>query len=331
MSGSGGGNSTTTQKADPWSGLAPYLIGNGEAQVAPTGGLYQLASKWMEGSGPQFYPGNTVAPTSDVTNNYENAVLYRAGNGSPMDAQASNTATRLATGEGLNSDATARGDFLNANPYLDAMVDASTRDINKNFSNTVLPGVASQFAAGGRYGSGAQAGVLGNVSTDYTNKLGDIVTGIRGTNYANERSLMEQRRGQYIGLEGTGANMLNAMNTEAYNRWYQDNAAAQQVGMNRDARAQGQVNADIARWDYGQNQPLGKLQAFAGLLQGQAGGGQSSSQTTNASGQSGFGKAATGALGGAATGAALGSVVPGIGTAVGAIGGAAVGLLSGFM
>lgn len=320
----GGGTQTTTQKADPWSGLAPYLIGNGEAQVQPTGGLYQQASKWFEGSGPQFYPGNTVAPTSDVTNNYENAVLYRAGNGSPMDATAANTATRLATGEALGSDATANGSMLNSNPYLDQMVDASTRDINRNFSNTVLPGVASQFAAGGRYGSGAQAGVLGTVSNDYTTKLGDIVSGIRGTNYANERSLQEQRRTQIYGQESTGANMLNAANTEAYNRWYQDNAAAAQVGQNRDTRAQGILNANIQRYDYGQNQPLAKLQAFAGLLQGQAGGGQSSSQTTGGSGQSGTSKALTGALGGAATGAAIG------GPWGAAIGGG-VGLLSGFL
>lgn len=48
----GGGSSTTVQKADPWTGVQPYLTQG-----------YQQLSQLYGGSGPQYYPGaTTVAP-----------------------------------------------------------------------------------------------------------------------------------------------------------------------------------------------------------------------------------------------------------------------------
>lgn len=49
MSG-GGGSSTTVQKADPWSGVQPYLLQ-----------AYQDASQLYSGSSPQYYPGQEIA------------------------------------------------------------------------------------------------------------------------------------------------------------------------------------------------------------------------------------------------------------------------------
>ena len=54
--GKGGGDTTTTQKADPWSGQQPYLkFGFNQAQ-----NLYNSG-------GPQFYPGRTYVPFSGQT------------------------------------------------------------------------------------------------------------------------------------------------------------------------------------------------------------------------------------------------------------------------
>lgn len=54
--GGGGGSQTTVQKADPWPGLQPFLKQ-----------LYSGAGANYASGGPQYYPGNTVAPLNDAT------------------------------------------------------------------------------------------------------------------------------------------------------------------------------------------------------------------------------------------------------------------------
>jgi len=70
---------------------------------------------------------------------------------------------------------TASGDFLNKNPYIDAMYDQA--------AGRVGAPIDSRFTAAGRYGSGAHQGVLGQT-------FGDLATNIYGQNYAQERQNM---------------------------------------------------------------------------------------------------------------------------------------------
>lgn len=308
----GGGGTNTIEKADPWEGVSGFLAGSPEAGIQ---GLYGRAYDWLNSQGPQYFPGSTVAAPSAATLDAENQALYNARYGTPSLNQAKDYFSKAAYGGFLANDATAQGAFLNSNPYLSAMTDAATRDINRNFTSNVLPGVASQFALGGRYGSGAQQDVLGQVASDYTTKIGDITSDIYGKNYAMERGLMESAIGRERGFQQQAAQILPALSDEDWRNLSRMAA----VGEARDERAQGLLNADINRWNFQQNLPLDKLNAFASILQGTAGlGGQRMSSTAGMPGASRL----SGALGGGLAGYTIGA---GIGTAAGWGGGAAAG------
>lgn len=69
------------------------------------------------------------------------------------------------------------GDYLNSNPYLDAMFNKAAGKVGAQ--------VNSQFSSAGRYGSGAHTGVLGE-------SIGNLATDIYGRNYATERQNQQQ-------------------------------------------------------------------------------------------------------------------------------------------
>jgi hypothetical protein len=68
------------------------------------------------------------------------------------------------------------GDYLNSNPYLDAMYDKA--------AGKTSAGVNAMFSKSGRYGSGAHQGVMGET-------LGNLATDIYGQNYARERGYQQ--------------------------------------------------------------------------------------------------------------------------------------------
>ena len=128
--------------------------------------------------------------------------------------------------------------------------------------------------------------------------------------YEGERARQLQAAGLTPGLAGAD---------------YQDIAALRGVGAEREQLAQRAIDEAIRRFEFGEEEPIQRLQRYMSLIQGQYGG----TQTASAGAGSPLLGAAGGALSGAATGAALGSVFPGIGTAAGAIGGGLLGGLGG--
>jgi hypothetical protein len=119
---------------------------------------------------------------------------------------------------------TAQGNYLQGNPYLDAVLGKSMQD-SANAVN-------SQFSAAGRYGSGAHAGSLAR-------ELGGIETNARMGNYTTERQNQQQAQG-LLGQYGlAGAQMAPQV----------DAAKAAQIGYGlqagalQDAQAQAVKNA----------------------------------------------------------------------------------------
>lgn len=152
--GGGGGSSTTVQKADPWSGVQPYLKD-----------VFRQAKKLYRTSRPDFYPGQTYSDLSPQT---------MAGLRGVQNAAASNPIDQYAA---LESAKTLGGGYLGANPYIDRVVDDVTGDIGSQ--------VSSAFAKGGRFGSGAYMGTLAD-------KVGKAAGDIRYQNYAGERENMQR-------------------------------------------------------------------------------------------------------------------------------------------
>ncbi len=83
--------------------------------------------------------------------------------------------------------ATASGEMLNSNPYIDATFESAARPMMRSFSEGVMPGIQGNFAKAGRYGSGAQANAEDQAIDQYGRALGDLATNIYGQNYAQER------------------------------------------------------------------------------------------------------------------------------------------------
>ena len=134
MGGSSGNNgtstTTTTQNSDPWSEQIPFLkYGMGEAAR-----LYQQ-------SGPQYYPGSTVAPFSAEQNQAFGMGTQRALGGNQTMKQA----------EGFTRDMMG-GKYLNSDPYQD--------QVFQNIQSKVMPAVNSNFMGSGRYGSGLHADTM---------------------------------------------------------------------------------------------------------------------------------------------------------------------------
>ena len=357
--GSGGGTTQTISKADPWSGIQPFLTGS-EGQK----GIYQLGADWYNSQDPSYYPGSTVADRSWETEVGLNNQDRIASAGSAGIDAANNQALRTMNGDFMENNATralgdmaqngnpllqrqAEGQFLNKNPYVDAMFGKAAGDVSKQYQNTVMPQLASMYSQAGRYGSGAMNQATSTAQGNYGDTLNNLSTSIYGQNYANERSAMDnaaatigqQKLGAGTALgalySGERGNMMSAsqMAPGLQNAKFQNNDRLLQTGAVQDARAQQLLNADISRYDFNQNKSLNKLQNYNSILQGGINaGGTQNSQTTGPGQQGNF---LSGAMGGASLMSGLGGLASGafgpslVGMGMGSAGLSGLGALGG--
>lgn len=315
--GGGGGQTQTIQKADPWSGVQ-----------GPLTTLYQQAEAAYNAPGPTYYPGTTIAEQSPLTQQAQGLAQQRATSGNPLIGQAQQQLYDTLGDKyyGLNP-ATSQlanigsGAMLNANPYVDAMFNQAAGRAGEQFSKYTMPGVASMFSQAGRYGSNAMSEATNQAQQNFGNTISNLATNIYGGNYANERGLQQQALGQL----GTDFGRERALQLSSLGvapglaqADYADIGQLGQLGASDEARRQALLNADISRWDYGQNLTAQKLQQLNSLLQGGSAytGVNSTSTAPNTS------NPLMGAVGGAMTGYQIGGM---LGTAGGAAAGAAGG------
>lgn len=217
MGGGDSGKTTQTQVSGPPAWLTPYLKeGASEAER-----LYKSPS-------PQYTPGDTVAAQSPETLYGLQATADRAINGSPINAANSGYLTDVLSGKYLNA----------GNPHEAALT--------QSISDRIGPQIASQFSAGGRYGSPSQG-------STYATELTDSLAPLLFQNYQAERGNMEAASGRA---------------PTAANQDYIDTAALTGVGAARDAQGQAQLDAANNRWDYNENLPANKLTQFLAWLNG---------------------------------------------------------------
>lgn len=86
--GSGGGSTTTVQKADPWEGLQPYLLGSTrEVRILKPDAKKEVAREWVDQSGDrdgywkevEYYPEDAyITQTQNIPGLYpEAARIYQ--------------------------------------------------------------------------------------------------------------------------------------------------------------------------------------------------------------------------------------------------------------
>jgi len=225
---------TVTSTSAPWSAQQPYLTRG-----------FQQAQNLLNQGGPQYYPGQTVAPFGQDTNNALNMFRQQAVRGSGVpDA---------ATGQ---LQQTLQGDYLNSNPYLDAMYNQAAGQVGENYREAVAPSIGAQFDSAGRYGSGMYQNMMQNSEQQLGNTLSGLASSIYGTNYTNERNNQMQAL---------------SMSPQVAPLSYYDASQLLNVGEMKDAKTQQGLTDKFNRYQFNQERPYDNLGRYMGYLGGSYG------------------------------------------------------------
>jgi len=188
------------------------------------------------------------------------------------------TLGNIAQGQGAGMEQLAKaasGQYLNSNPYLDKMVQASMDPVTRNYQTSTAPTLASQMARAGRYGSGAFTGAQGQNEQNLGKTLADMSANLYGTNYANERARQDAAANQYAGLQSQaganygqqyGANQTNAANAAmaGYGR------SAANIGADLLSQGTG-ISGLQSGYQAGNDDRTAALQQYPGMLASQYG------------------------------------------------------------
>ena len=229
------------------------------------------------------YPGQRIA---DFTPEQEQGLTMTA-----QRATAGSSLNKAAQG---NLEATLRGDYMNANPYLDSVVKQGGED--------VMARLAPYFKTSGSSGN---TGLMELAS----GQLADSANNIRFQNYNNERGRQTQAATLAPSLAATD---------------YTDLQSLLGVGDVRQGMNQSKLNQGYEDWLREYNYPLEQMDILSRALGGAVGGQGTSSASGPNPDES---NRAAGAIGGAATGLGLAGQLGA--TGVGLPAGAILGLLAG--
>ena len=233
---------TTTSQIDPT--IQPYL-----------GYGLQQAQQLYQGGGPQYYGGQTYVSPSTTTQTGLQALEARASLGNPLLQSAQNQVQN-----------TVSGNFLSGNPFFQGAFQPAAQAAQTQFQQT-LGDIASKSSLAGRYGSGAMGSLQDRATGAFGQQLANTAGQLAYQNYEAER----QRQQQALGMAPTMASAD-----------YQDIQNMLQAGQIREGYQGQQQQADIAKFNFLQNQPQQNLQNYLSLVYGNPLGrvGQSTSSGT---------------------------------------------------
>lgn len=231
---------TTTSQIDPT--IQPYL-----------GYGLQQAQQLYQGGGPQYYGGQTYVSPTTTTQTGLQALEARASLGNPLLQSAQNQLQN-----------TVSGDFLSGNPFFQGAFQPAAQAAQTQFQQT-LGDIASKSSLAGRYGSGAMGSLQDRATGAFGQQLANTAGQLAYQNYEAER----QRQQQALGM---APSMASAD--------YQDIQNMLQAGQIREGYQGQQQQADIAKFNFLQNQPQQNLQNYLSLVYGNPMG-KVGSQTTS--------------------------------------------------
>lgn len=228
--------STQNVNMGPWEKQQPYLTK-----------LFSEANNLYDNYNPQYYQGSTVA---GMTPGQKGAYESISGMGStvnPILSAQNQTATDTISGKYLDP---------STNPYLAATYGQAADQVARTYQTVTAPGTSAAFSAGGRYGSGARNQAVDQNNRAFGDTLTNLATNIYGGNYQAER--------------GRQMDATNNAGTYASANYIPGTATANAEGA---LQAQNQRELDdlVARWNFEQNLPYNKLNAYQGAVQGNYG------------------------------------------------------------
>jgi hypothetical protein len=302
-------SATTTSSTAPWGPQQPYFL----EQFDAANQLYNTYT-------PHYYPGQTVAGFTPAQQAALDATKAQAHAGEPITSAAMGFGTNLVGGGYLNANPGAAlqmpfaaGQMADPgkNPYFQSSLNATLAN--------VLPGITSQFVGGGNLNNPAMAFAAGQGAM---NAVAPQLFGAYQQGLQQQQQAAQNIGGYYqdtLGKMVQGAQLAPLLQNLPYN----DLAKLFAAGATEQQQQQQAINADIARWNWGQQLPYQKLATFGSEIGGPVG--STTTATTpyftnnvaNATGAMNAGGGLGGILGGgigdlfgdAAAGAGIGSTI----------------------
>jgi hypothetical protein len=284
----GGSSQQQTSKTEPWSQQQPYL----------TKGFSEAENIYDQGPS-EYFPGQTYTDMSPFRQAGLQGTAGIAQGGNPLVNNASNYAANTLGGQSdnpysgiLNSgvqgmQATAGGQFLNNNPFLDDVYNSAADKAVDEWSSTIMPGIASQFGNSGGAGTTMHSELASRAGGELSDSLAQLKSSIYGGNYQQERDRQTQAQS---GLSNLGANLYGTGVNERLNltsqapglreAQYGDAAKLQEVGSQYETQQGKEIEDQINRYNYNQNAPLAALQDYMAMITGNYGS-TSTSRTSN--------------------------------------------------
>lgn len=235
FNGGGGGTQTTTQKADPWSGVQPYL----------TEGYQRASQLYAPGQGPELFPNQMYVGSDPLTTQSRQMTLDYAQSGMPQDINA------MRGGYGTLLGA---ADVMN-NPMLARAAEGAIRPVTQQLTEQILPNIRGGAVQTGQYGGSRQALAEGTAIDRAVRSMGDITSNMYSNAY-------QQGLGTLSSALGMAPQMLQLSQMPAQ--------TIGQLGALSEADQQKALQEQMYRHEYAQKQPYSMLSDYMQLLQGAA-------------------------------------------------------------
>ena len=304
----GGGTTTTSSTSAPWEPQQPFI----------TWGFDQAKNYTQNALNNPVYQGQRVADLNSFTTNAANLAGNFAPQGFTYGQNALNLGQNVAnTGSQFAGNAAdlyslyadPNGAQNLGNSYANSsvaqgLIDASSRDVTRNLYENQLPTLAKAAAGSGNTNS-TRAGVESAIAQrGAADRLADISSGVRnqffnqGVNQYNQNLQNSlAANSQLYNAYGTGTqNLATGMNL--VNNAFNMGTAAGDIYQ---TQQQKELDAEKAKFDETNQNPLNYLSQYMGLIGGNYGGTSTGTSTAPSYG-GGIGGALTGALGGASAG-----------------------------
>ena len=251
---------TNAFRAASTHGLTPAgLPTTGESRIDPaiapylTEALGVARNLFLQGPGPQMYPGQMyVSPSAQTLQALQQAETLATSPQAQGLGQQGLQAYGTALG-GLQS--MAAGDYLQS-PEYQRYLESVTRPVTEQITQQILPSIASQYSAAGRYGSGAMTEATGRATELGTRALGDVTS-----------QVAQQQQGRMLEAQQAIPTFLGQLPSVMQGALAPSTALAG-VGAQREAIAGQPLQEAIRRFEYGQQLPYSQLSGYLSSIYG---------------------------------------------------------------
>jgi hypothetical protein len=304
----GSSSGSQTQASEPWAEQKPYLtegFANAKIEYDKAAALGNYQGQYTANTNPFQTQGyNGAAQFAQGQGMNASGQMLQSGMGNMQYGNQYGVNAQAQYGQLQGSDPTqaiigAAGQYAN-NPYMDSMVDAASRDVNRNLNEQQLTGLDLAASGSGNMNSSRTGVAQGIMQRGASDQIGDISAQLRGGAYNNGLNMGQSQYNQNINQQmNANGQLLTAGNYglnatgQGLNAGYNAQDATATAGAGLQNLDQNQINGSMAQFNNNQNNGLNLAGKYQSLINGNFG----STSTSTGTGSVAQG-AMTGALGG---------------------------------